>query len=67
MGWRHGGPCAHVASLFHLNHAPCPLPPPQVVGCYVGFATVGAFATWYTSTSFLGIDLSQVRCSMCGA
>lgn len=32
---------------------------PQVVGCYVGFATVGAFATWFTSTSFLGIDLSQ--------
>ena len=30
-----------------------------VVGCYVGFATVGSFATWYTSTSFLGIDLSQ--------
>ncbi|KAL4420219.1 hypothetical protein ABPG77_011043 [Micractinium sp. CCAP 211/92] len=30
-----------------------------VVGCYVGFATVGAFATWFTSTSFLGIDLSQ--------
>lgn len=31
-----------------------------MVGCYVGFATVGSFATWYTSTSFLGIDLSQV-------
>ncbi|KAL6769224.1 hypothetical protein ACKKBG_A17970 [Auxenochlorella protothecoides x Auxenochlorella symbiontica] len=31
-----------------------------VVGCYVGFATVGAFATWYTSTTFLGfIDLSR--------
>ncbi len=30
----------------------------QVVGCYVGFATVGVFATWYTSNSFLGIDLS---------
>lgn len=31
---------------------------PQVVGSYVGFATVGSFATWYTSSSFLGIDLS---------
>ncbi|KAL4853336.1 Calcium-transporting ATPase 2 [Chlorella vulgaris] len=30
----------------------------MVVGCYVGFATVGSFATWYTSPSFLGIDLS---------
>ncbi|EFN55787.1 hypothetical protein CHLNCDRAFT_145247 [Chlorella variabilis] len=29
-----------------------------VVGSYVGFATVGSFATWYTSSSFLGIDLS---------
>jgi Ca2+-transporting ATPase len=29
-----------------------------VVGAYVGFATVGVFATWYTSSSFLGIDLS---------
>lgn len=24
----------------------------------MGFATVGSFAAWYTSTSFLGIDLS---------
>ena len=30
-----------------------------VVGLYVGVATVGSFATWYTSSSFLGIDLSQ--------
>ena len=30
-----------------------------VVGLYVGFATVAVFATWYTSDSFLGIDLSQ--------
>lgn len=30
-----------------------------VVGVYVGFATVGVFATWYTRTSFFGIDLSQ--------
>jgi Ca2+-transporting ATPase len=30
-----------------------------VVGAYVGFATVGVFATWYTSTTFLGIDLTQ--------
>ena len=31
-----------------------------MVGAYVGFATVGAFVTWYTSTSFLFglIDLS---------
>ena len=31
-----------------------------MVGCYVGFATVGVFATWYTSSSFLWglIDLS---------
>eukprot|EP00887_Chlorella_sp_A99_P001879 scaffold19.g1879.t1 len=29
-----------------------------VVGMYVGFATVGVFATWYTHSSFLGIDLS---------
>lgn len=31
----------------------------MVVGCYVGFATVGSFATWYTSSSFMGIDLSS--------
>lgn len=30
-----------------------------VVGAYVGFATVGVFATWYTSTTFFGIDLTQ--------
>ena len=29
-----------------------------VVGAYVGVATVGVFATWYTCDSFLGIDLS---------
>lgn len=31
----------------------------MLVGTYVGFATVGAFASWYMYTSFLGIDLSQ--------
>lgn len=31
----------------------------QVIGAYVGIATVGVFAIWYTQTSFLGIDLSQ--------
>ena len=30
----------------------------MVVGLYVGFATVGAFAAWYTTTEFMGIDLS---------
>merc|ERR1712216_1124722 len=30
-----------------------------VVGLYVGVATVGAFAIWFTRTSFMGIDLSQ--------
>ena len=30
----------------------------MVVGIYVGVATVGVFATWYTRSSFLGIDLS---------
>lgn len=31
-----------------------------IVGAYVGFATVGVFVTWYTSSTFLGvIDLSQ--------
>jgi len=30
----------------------------MVVGMYVGFATVAVFATWYTSASFVGIDLS---------
>lgn len=30
-----------------------------VVGLYVGIATVGIFIVWYTSESFLGIDLSQ--------
>ncbi len=28
------------------------------MGLYVGCATVGIFAAWYTSNSFLGIDLS---------
>jgi Ca2+-transporting ATPase len=30
----------------------------QVIGLYVGIATVGAFAVWYTHSSFLGINLS---------
>jgi Ca2+-transporting ATPase len=29
-----------------------------VIGSYVGLATVGIFALWYTHDSFLGIDLS---------
>lgn len=29
-----------------------------VIGAYVGCATVGAFAVWYTCTSFMGLDLS---------
>merc|ERR1719390_613584 len=29
-----------------------------VVGLYVGVATVGVFAVWYTQTSFMGLDLS---------
>jgi Ca2+-transporting ATPase len=28
------------------------------IGIYVGFATVAVFATWYTQTEFMGIDLS---------
>lgn len=30
----------------------------QVIGLYVGIATVGIFIIWYTHGSFLGIDLS---------
>jgi Ca2+-transporting ATPase len=30
-----------------------------VVGAYVGIATVGVFAVWYTQDSFLGLDLSK--------
>ena len=30
----------------------------QVIGSYVGLATVGVFIIWYTQSSFLGIDLS---------
>eukprot|EP00850_Spirogloea_muscicola_P009678 SM000055S18212 [mRNA] locus=s55:21353:28368:+ [translate_table: standard] len=30
-----------------------------VIGLYVGLATVGVFAVWYTHNSFLGIDLSS--------
>lgn len=30
----------------------------QVIGLYVGVATVGVFIIWYTHGSFLGIDLS---------
>ena len=30
-----------------------------VVGLYVGAATVGIFAVWYTKTEFLGIDLAK--------
>ena len=30
----------------------------MVVGTYVGAATVGIFAVWYTSSEFMGIDLS---------
>lgn len=30
----------------------------MVIGSYVGIATVGIFALWYTHDSFLGIDLS---------
>ena len=31
----------------------------QVIGVYVGVATVGVFIIWYTHSSFLGIDLSR--------
>lgn len=31
----------------------------QVIGLYVGIATVGVFIIWYTQDSFLGIDLSK--------
>lgn len=31
----------------------------QVIGLYVGIATVGVFVIWYTCNSFLGIDLSK--------
>jgi len=31
----------------------------QVIGLYVGVATVGVFIIWYTHNSFMGIDLSQ--------
>ena len=31
----------------------------MVVGFYVGFATVAAFAFWYMFDNVLGIDLSQ--------
>jgi hypothetical protein len=34
---------------------------PLIVGLYVGAATVGIFAIWYTHTEFMGIDLSQAR------
>lgn len=30
----------------------------QVIGLYVGIATVGVFVIWYTHGSFMGIDLS---------
>ncbi len=30
----------------------------MIVGCYVGAATVAAFAIWYMCTSFWGLDLS---------
>lgn len=53
-----GVPRAYLGPLLcHITSRPSS-PLLQVVGCYVGFATVGAFATWFTSTSFLGIDLS---------
>jgi P-type Ca2+ transporter type 2C len=31
----------------------------QVIGLYVGIATVGIFVIWYTHGSFLGIDLAS--------
>ncbi|CAN7066174.1 unnamed protein product [Brassica oleracea var. botrytis] len=31
----------------------------EVIGMYVGVATVGVFIIWYTHSSFMGIDLSQ--------
>lgn len=31
----------------------------QVIGSYVGIATVGIFVLWYTQASFLGIDLTS--------
>ena len=30
----------------------------MLVGCYVGFATVGIFVAWYMYPSVLGLDLS---------
>ena len=31
----------------------------MLVGCYVGFATVGIFVAWYMYPSVLGLDLSH--------
>lgn len=31
----------------------------QVIGSYVGLATVGIFVLWYTQPSFIGIDLTS--------
>ncbi len=31
----------------------------MLVGCYVGFATVGIFVAWYLYPSVLGLDLSH--------
>jgi len=42
--------------LKKLNHIPKPV---QVIGLYVGIATVGVFIIWYTHHSFMGIDLSR--------
>ena len=41
---------------IHCNCKCCALQL-QVIGSYVGIATVGIFILWYTQASFLGIDL----------
>lgn len=49
--------CTKVEFVVKSNRlSPCD--PLQVIGLYVGVATVGVFIIWYTHSSFLGIDLS---------
>lgn len=63
VSWRYiSYSCSKIASLFNSRLSKCiiniKLPCAQVIGMYVGIATVGVFIIWYTHSSFLGIDLS---------
>lgn len=55
------GPCSCLVLRFFPRFSVAAADPyrsTQVIGSYVGMATVGVFVVWYTQASFMGISLT---------